>query len=59
MALKTAVNQLSTDVDGKVDRMEIERIESYLGNYYLLMLVMFINMEFVQIRKYEHRLPQL
>ena len=34
MALKTAVDQLSSDVDAKVDRMEIERIESYLGNQY-------------------------
>lgn len=32
MALKSAVDQLSSDVDAKVDRMEIERIESYLGN---------------------------
>lgn len=31
-ALKNAVDQLSTDVDGKLDRMEIERIESYFGN---------------------------
>lgn len=32
MALKSAVDQLASDVDAKVDRMEIERIESYLGN---------------------------
>lgn len=31
MALKSAVDQLSTDVDAKVDRMEMERIESYFG----------------------------
>lgn len=30
MALKSAVDQLASDVDAKVDRMEIERIESYL-----------------------------
>ena len=33
MALKSAVDQLSNDVDTKVDRMEIERIESYFGNW--------------------------
>ena len=31
-ALKHAINQISTDVDGKLDRMELQSVKDFLGS---------------------------
>ncbi len=38
-ALKSAVNQLEGDVEGKLDRLELEPLKEYFGEYVCLVYI--------------------